>query len=313
MVVKLRVRKSAARGLLVADQPIALRTLLRQKHWKYSTFCTEFDKAAKSIDPGLTGTWPSRAQFQRWLAGDLRGMPYPDACRVLEAMFPGWTVAQLFAPASDEQHSLVARLPIAVDGQETADPPRLDVDKLIADRFSDVSAVYATRSEFVSNMPVHTIFDPAGQIRACGLSLNLICQQYAGQKLIQLAESGTTIQCLFLDPAGAAIAAREHEENYPPGRLSDLTKLNIEIFQDTVRDRLTPEARQRFHLAVYDQTIRFNIILIDDQVGIVQPYLPAVRGIDSPTFVLHRRWKDLGLLPVFENVFSSLWQMSRPI
>jgi hypothetical protein len=240
-------------------------------------------------------------------------MPYPDACRVLEAMFPGWTVAQLFAPASDEQHAQMARLPVGADGQEATDPPRLDVDKLIADRFSDVSAVYATRSEFVSNMPVHTIFDPAGQIRACGLSLNLICQQYAGQKLIQLVESGTTIQCLFLDPAGAAIAAREHEENYPPGRLSDLTKLNIEILQDTVRDRLTPEARQRFQLAVYDETIRFNIILIDDQVGIVQPYLPAVRGIDSPTFVLHRRWKDLGLLPVFENVFSSLWQMSRPI
>jgi hypothetical protein len=50
-------------GLLMAAQPIALRTLLRQKHWKYATFCTEFDKAAKSIDPSLTGSWPSRAQF----------------------------------------------------------------------------------------------------------------------------------------------------------------------------------------------------------------------------------------------------------
>jgi hypothetical protein len=297
----------------MAAQPIALRTLLRQRHWKYTTFCTEFDKAAKSIDPSLTGSWPSRAQFQRWLAGELRGMPYPDACRVLEAMFPGWTVTQLFAPASDEQLAQMAKLSVAADGQDAADPPRLDIDKLIADRFSDVSAVYATRSEFVSNMPVHTIFDPATQIRACGLSLNLICQQYAGQKLIHLAQSGTTVQCLFLDPAGSAIAAREQEENFPPGRLSDLTKLNIQTLQETVRDRLTPETRQRFQLAVYDETIRFNIILIDDQIGIVQPYLPAVRGIDSPTFVLHRRWQDLGLLPVFENVFSSLWQKSTPI
>jgi hypothetical protein len=66
-------------------------------------------------------------------------------------------------------------------------------------------------------------------------------------------------------------------------------------------------------LATYDETIRFNIILTDDQVGVVQPYLPALRGIDSPTFVLHRRWPDLGLLPMFENVFSSLWQKSRRI
>jgi hypothetical protein len=32
------------------------------------------------------------------------------------------------------------------------------VDRLLADRFSDVSAVYASRSEFVSAMPPHTLF-----------------------------------------------------------------------------------------------------------------------------------------------------------
>ena len=77
----------------------ALRVLLRQRHWKYATFCTEYDKAAKSVDPELTGTWPSRAQFHRWINGEVRGIPYPDACRVLEALFPGWTDEQLFAPS----------------------------------------------------------------------------------------------------------------------------------------------------------------------------------------------------------------------
>ena len=86
----------------MTGQPPALRVLLRQRHWKYATFCTEYDKAAKSVDPSLTGTWPSRAQFHRWINGEVRGMPYPDACRVLEAMFPGWTAEQLFAPSSDE-------------------------------------------------------------------------------------------------------------------------------------------------------------------------------------------------------------------
>jgi hypothetical protein len=35
------------------------------------------------------------------LAGDLVGIPYADHCRVLEKMFPGWTVDQLFQANDD--------------------------------------------------------------------------------------------------------------------------------------------------------------------------------------------------------------------
>jgi hypothetical protein len=76
----------------MVDEPVALKVLLRQRHWTYPTFCAEYDKASRTLDPRLARTWPSRAQFHRWLAGDLRQLPHPDACRVLEALFPGWTV-----------------------------------------------------------------------------------------------------------------------------------------------------------------------------------------------------------------------------
>ncbi|MDQ7910206.1 hypothetical protein RB614_37495 [Phytohabitans sp. ZYX-F-186] len=56
----------------------------------------EYDKAARKIDPQLVGTWPSRAQLHRWLSGNLKGLPYPDHCRILEAMLPGHTAQQLF-------------------------------------------------------------------------------------------------------------------------------------------------------------------------------------------------------------------------
>jgi hypothetical protein len=55
------------------------------------------------IDPDLAGTCPSRAQLHRWLTGALRSLPYPDHCRVLEEMFPGWTAEQLFQRAVPEQ------------------------------------------------------------------------------------------------------------------------------------------------------------------------------------------------------------------
>src|SRR5262249_23461159 len=154
-------------------------------------------------------------------------------------LFPGWTVEQLFGPVTDEQLARAAQA--AADEQEPAEPARLDVDRLLADRFSDVSAVYATRSEFISAMPPHTLFDSATKIRACGLSLILLCQQYAVQNLRQLAETGTEIQCLFLDPEGDAIRHREQEEGYPAGHLTDLTRINIVTLQERVRDKLTPD------------------------------------------------------------------------
>jgi hypothetical protein len=79
--------------------PILLKALLRQNHWQqHSVFCTHYDQAARRIDPDLAGSYPGRAQLHRWLSGSVRSLPYPDRCRVLEEMFPGWTAEQLFAP-----------------------------------------------------------------------------------------------------------------------------------------------------------------------------------------------------------------------
>jgi hypothetical protein len=84
-------------------ESIRLKLLLRQRHWQpYRTFCSEYDRAAKEIDPRLIGTWPSRTQFNRWLAGDIKSLPYPDHCRVLEKMFAGYVVEELFQPHVDE-------------------------------------------------------------------------------------------------------------------------------------------------------------------------------------------------------------------
>jgi Domain of unknown function (DUF5919) len=289
------------------DETVALRVLLRERHWTYATFCLEYDKAAKALDPRLSRTSPSRAQFQRWLAGDLRREPHPDACRVLEAMFPGWTTERLLGHMADHRPA-----------EQAVIAPVADIFRTTAggepggEQFQDVTAIYVTRSEFISKAPPHTLFDAAASIRACGLSLNLICQQYTEHGLRRLVERGGSIQCLFLDPAGSAIAQREQEENYPPGTLSDLTRINIQSLE-RLRSRLPEEVRARLEIATYDETIRFNVILVDEQVGIVQPYLPAMRGIDSPTFVLQRRWRDRGLFPVFEALVSSVWTRARAV
>ncbi len=87
----------------MSERPVLLKLLLRERHWQnYATFCAQYDKAAARIDPDLTRSYPSRAQLHRWLTGSLRSLPYPDHCRVLEEMFPGWTAEQLFQRAAPE-------------------------------------------------------------------------------------------------------------------------------------------------------------------------------------------------------------------
>jgi hypothetical protein len=78
-------------------KPVVLKVLLQHRHLQtHRAFCREYDKVAAKADPTLRGGWPSKAQFYRWLSGDLVGLPYPDHCRILEGMFPDWKVDQLF-------------------------------------------------------------------------------------------------------------------------------------------------------------------------------------------------------------------------
>jgi hypothetical protein len=108
-----------------------LRELLRERHWQtYATFCRQYDDAARAIDPVLVGRWPSRGQFARWLSGDIKGLPHPDHCRVLEAMFGGMGVQELFTvsgpgrrTAPDEAANAGSPIPAARQAPELRSQP----------------------------------------------------------------------------------------------------------------------------------------------------------------------------------------------
>ncbi|MFC0099941.1 DUF5919 domain-containing protein [Micromonospora marina] len=176
---------------------------------------------------------------------------------------------------------------------------------------ADVTAVFRSRAELSASLPADRILDGARKVRAMGLSLNLLCQHYPDHRWRQLIEGGAQVRCLFLDPDGSAIQAREREESFPAGQLAALTKLNIETML-RVRDRLSGELRGSVQISLYDETLRFNVLLIDD-LCLAQAYLPASRGVDSPTFVMRRRDSATGLYQVYEQVFDSQWERSRQL
>lgn len=180
-------------------------------------------------------------------------------------------------------------------------------------RCGDVTAIYSTRSDFLAELPPRVLFDSAKDIRASGLSLNLICQQYADNRLLQLLTAGTRLRCLFLDPSGEAIRRQEREDDYPDGHLSALTELNIQNLVRRIRDRLPARARDQLAIGVYDESIRANVLLIDDRLCVVQHYLPQMRGVDCPTMVIERSTDPSGLYPIFDKMFSSLWDRSRQL
>jgi hypothetical protein len=213
-------------------------------------------------------------------------------------MFPGVNAITLFSAAPPDQTTGVEQQPAA---------------EALLPQNADVIAVYPSRAEFAAKVPPADLFAGARDIRAAGLSLNMICQQMPDSVLCKLVEDGAELRCLFLDPSGEATRAREREEGHRPGRLSTLTELNILMMTDRVRGKLSEYARRRVRLATYDEVVRFNITLVDGRIGVIQPYLPAARGVDSPTLLLEHRPDGVGLFPIFSQVFESLWNRGTEI
>ena len=142
--------------------------------------------------------------------------------------------------------------------------------------------------------------------------MNMICQQYSDRNLIDSLETGTEINCLFLDPEGENIKVREREEAHSPGVLATLTSLNIQALR-RLASKLSDGARARLRIRTYDEAIRFNIILIDRRKCVVQPYLPDARGVESPTLVIEKQEGVRGLFVTFSQVFASMWDRAKEI
>ncbi|MDT4991536.1 MAG: hypothetical protein QOH97_1428 [Actinoplanes sp.] len=88
----------------MGDPATLIKLLLAERHLQsHAAFCREYVTVAQRIDNALSSTAPGREQYQRWLSGRVKTKPHPDHCRVLERMFPGRTVIELFLPPPEPQ------------------------------------------------------------------------------------------------------------------------------------------------------------------------------------------------------------------
>lgn len=83
----------------------AIKALLQEHHMhEYSVFAVEYRRIARELGLPLNAQPPGKSTYYYWISGQMSGLPKGYHCVVLEQMFPGWTVKDLFACAPIRQH-----------------------------------------------------------------------------------------------------------------------------------------------------------------------------------------------------------------
>ncbi|WP_405735132.1 hypothetical protein OG607_41990 [Streptomyces sp. NBC_01537] len=87
--------------------------LIQERHLHiYETFCLHYKRAAKEVaqlddNPGLASVFVSRSAFDRWVIGDIKGLPRAPTCRVLGHLL-GEPAEVLFGPPDPADGAVVA-------------------------------------------------------------------------------------------------------------------------------------------------------------------------------------------------------------
>lgn len=231
----------------------------------------------------------------RWLDGGsiLRRNAYAVA-KVLD--IEPWAIWPDFAPTG-------AALPQLTDDETE---PVLSVSD------HGITDVFLSRAELIGSYPPAEILAEATRLRVMGLSLNQVVQSVSDRQLRAAVGRGTELQCLFLEPYSRYTSDREAEEGHAAGILSQLTVTNIDTLK-RARRHLPADAAPRLVVRTYDAPVRFNIMIIDDSVAIVQFYLPAARGTESPALVLRPTATPPDLFSEFTTVFDDAWATAKEV
>jgi hypothetical protein len=312
------------KGAAVAETTILLKVLLKQRHLQgHGAFCREYDRVAAKIEPELKGSWPSKAQFYRWLSGELTGLPYAHHCRILESMFPDWTAEQLFQPYSGSldfvpqpgtprvEKLTPQSIPVntrsgqSMSGNESPEPEETPTAAMSAISPSEIVGTYPYRSRFPSSAWWDLISNATRQIDLLGYTLYFLSLEHPGlvDTLRAKCESGCIVRAAIADPASPHVAYRDKEEGQP---ITLVVRINSTI------KHFTPLLDcENFEIHYQDIPLYNSIFRFDDEM-LVTPHLFATPGSSAPLLHL-RRLDDNGLFSRFASHFEEVWSTTRPV
>jgi hypothetical protein len=275
-------------------KPIVLKMLLQRRHLQtHSAFCREYDRVAAAVDPTLRKGWPSRAQFYRWLSGDIIGLPYTDHCRILEGMFPDWKVDQLFQ-IHDEGIDYIPEPPASQP--QTSTPPPTEPAVQGTDQ---VVGFYPHRSDTPKRLWMDLLVRAREEIDLFANASLFLPEENpeAIDILKKKAASGARVRILLGDPDHPAMELRGREE-----RLFEAIPGRIRMALAYYRPLVDVEGIEfRLH-----GTSLYNSIFRYDDHMLVNQHIYGTYGYIAP--ILHlRKVEGRDLFDTYMRSFELIW------
>ena len=176
-------------------------------------------------------------------------------------------------------------------------------------RYLDTACIFNSRSIFDNCIGYPLLFSQAKKIKGLGISLNAITINWGIKNIINLINSGSQIELLFLDPDGSETKFREENEQLPSGTIANVTRTNISLVKKIYHE----SENKSMQVRMYNQTPSLNMYIIDDNFIVYQHYLVGVRGQESPVFVLQNDKTNIGLFDTYLNSFREIWELSKEV
>ncbi|MCX4573472.1 hypothetical protein OHB41_09820 [Streptomyces sp. NBC_01571] len=133
----------------------------------YETFTLHFERAAKEAarldgNPSLASVYVSRSTWDRWMVGDIKGLPRQATCRVLEHLFQQ-SAEHLFGPLAPEAGPQVHVGAAAPTGIHLAASPHLAAMNSfrLADRQLGGGHVYRSVVHYLNTVIAPSLFSAA--------------------------------------------------------------------------------------------------------------------------------------------------------
>lgn len=286
------VEVTARMGRSMPESGTLLKVLLQGNRWqRYGTFCAEYDRAAGTVDPSLVGTYPSVAQYRRWLAGTLKKLPHPDHVRVIERMFPGQRGEALFQAGTPGDADAVT-----VDGTRALDGAGMPTD-IVRD--------YSHRNQIPNAAWWQLFTDVRRNIDLLGYTLYFFPLEHPElvSLLKQKAATGCDVRLVIADPNSQHVANRDAEEDLGL-TLGSRIYTSLKYFRPLA-------SRVGIEMRFQDAPLYNSVFRFDDEM-IMTPHLYGTPGAEAPALHLHRNHGN-GLFTRFLDHFERIWSVSRVI
>ena len=188
------------------------------------------------------------------------------------------------------------------DGREKKRGGRDEISG-IPEHINEVTATYASRSDSMSEDIIRLVKESR---EVCGIGVALSELTGMGMVLTKILSEGTKFRhTLLSDPTGEGRRIREIEETgCEDGHIVKSVSQAIENMR--ILREFSKETPEQIRIRYYQEVPRASIIFFDDRCALIQFYLGAKRGKETPAFLVRNEPGDR-IFGFYKRIFEEMW------